>query len=53
VVKNTTGMARSTAGLWLSDLARWPNPIVAGWMHYYGRYYRSALYPSAARQQLI
>jgi RNA-directed DNA polymerase len=21
------------------------NPILAGWMHYYGRFYRSALYP--------
>jgi RNA-directed DNA polymerase len=29
----------------LDDLARWLNPIVAGWMNYYGRYYRSALYP--------
>jgi RNA-directed DNA polymerase len=27
----------------LDDLARWLNPIVAGWMRYYGRYYRSAL----------
>lgn len=29
--------------------ARWLNPIVAGWMHYYGRYYRSALYPLLRR----
>ena len=28
----------------LDDLARWLNPIVAGWMHYYGRFYRSELY---------
>ena len=27
----------------LDDLARWLNPIIAGWMNYYGRYYRSAL----------
>jgi RNA-directed DNA polymerase len=27
----------------LNDLAAWLNPIVAGWMHYYGRYQRSAL----------
>jgi hypothetical protein len=27
-----------TAGLTLNDLATWLNPIVAGWMHYYGRY---------------
>lgn len=26
------------------DLARWLNPIVAGWMNYYGRFYRSELY---------
>ena len=25
--------------LTLDDLARWLNPIIAGWMHYYGRYY--------------
>jgi RNA-directed DNA polymerase len=29
--------------LTVDDLARWLNPIVAGWMRYYGRYYRSAL----------
>ena len=28
----------------LDQLARWINPIVAGWMLYYGRFYRSALY---------
>jgi hypothetical protein len=22
------------------------NPIIRGWLRYYGRYYRSALYPS-------
>ncbi|MCA1705829.1 MAG: group II intron reverse transcriptase/maturase, partial [Actinobacteria bacterium] len=33
----------------LDDLAKWLNPIVAGWMHYYGRYYRSALYPLLRR----
>ena len=27
----------------LDDLARWLNPIVAGWMQYYGRFYRSAM----------
>ena len=35
--------------LTLDDLARWLNPIVAGWMHYYGRYYRSAMYPLLRR----
>jgi RNA-directed DNA polymerase len=28
-----------------SDLARMVNPVVRGWMNYYGRFYRSALYP--------
>jgi RNA-directed DNA polymerase len=27
-----------------ADLAKAINPIVAGWMNYYGRFYRSALY---------
>jgi len=27
----------------LKDLAAWANPIVRGWMTYYGRYYRTAL----------
>jgi RNA-directed DNA polymerase len=30
--------------LTLDDLARWLNPIIAGWMNYYGRYYRSAMF---------
>ena len=33
----------------LDDLARWLNPIVAGWMHYYGRFYRSAMVPLLRR----
>jgi RNA-directed DNA polymerase len=33
----------------LDDLARWINPIVAGWMNYYGRFYRSAMYPLLER----
>jgi RNA-directed DNA polymerase len=35
--------------LTLDDLARWLNPIVAGWMHYYGRYYRTGMYPLLQR----
>ncbi|MEV4246730.1 group II intron maturase-specific domain-containing protein [Streptosporangium canum] len=31
------------------DLARRINPIVRGWMRYYGAFYRSALYPFLAR----
>jgi RNA-directed DNA polymerase len=33
----------------LDDLAEWLNPIVAGWMNYYGRFYRTALYPLLRR----
>jgi group II intron reverse transcriptase/maturase len=33
----------------LNDLARWLNPIVAGWMAYYGRFYRSAMNPLLIR----
>jgi hypothetical protein len=29
----------------IEDLSRMFNPIVRGWVQYYGRYYRSALYP--------
>ena len=32
-----------------SELARWINPIVRGWMQYYGAFYRSALYPLLTR----
>lgn len=31
------------------ELARWINPIVRGWMNYYGAFYRSALYPLLTR----
>jgi RNA-directed DNA polymerase len=33
----------------LAGLAAWLNPIVAGWMNYYGRFYRSRLYPLLQR----
>jgi RNA-directed DNA polymerase len=29
----------------LAELAGWINPIVTGWITYYGRFYRSQLYP--------
>jgi RNA-directed DNA polymerase len=32
-----------------ADIARWINPVVRGWMNYYGRFCRSALYPLLAR----
>ena len=33
----------------LGDLARWLNPIVAGWMNYYDRFYRSTMHPLLQR----
>ena len=30
---------------WIDDLARMFNPVIRGWITYYGRYYKSALYP--------
>lgn len=30
----------------LEDLAQMFNPIIQGWINYYGRYYKSALYPT-------
>ncbi len=32
-----------------TQLAQWIGPVIRGWMSYYGRYYRSALYPLLAR----
>lgn len=29
----------------LKDIARWYNPVLQGWLNYYGKYTRSALYP--------
>ena len=36
-------------GSTLTGLARTINPIVRGWMQYYGRFYRTALYPLLKR----
>ena len=33
----------------LNDLARWLNPIIAGWMNYYGRFYRTVMGPLLRR----
>lgn len=30
----------------LEDLARMFNPMIQGWINYYGRYYKSAMYPA-------
>jgi len=32
------------AAIWLEDLVRWLQPIVRGWVDYYGRFCPSALY---------
>jgi RNA-directed DNA polymerase len=32
-----------------NGLTRWIGPVIQGWMTYYGRYYRSALYPLLSR----
>jgi RNA-directed DNA polymerase len=29
----------------LEDIARQINPVISGWLNYYGRFYKSALYP--------
>jgi group II intron reverse transcriptase/maturase len=31
------------------DLARWINPVIQGWMNYYGMFYKTALYPLLRR----
>ena len=31
---------------WIDDLARMFNPVIRGWITYYGRYYKSGLYPT-------
>ncbi|MDA0831621.1 MAG: group II intron reverse transcriptase/maturase [Proteobacteria bacterium] len=35
---------RNRADLSLEEIARWFNPILQGWINYYGKYTRSALY---------
>lgn len=35
---------RNRTDLSLKQIANWYNPILQGWLGYYGRYYRSALY---------
>ena len=36
---------RNRTDLSLKDIARWYNPVIQGWINYYGKYNRSALYP--------
>jgi RNA-directed DNA polymerase len=39
----------SRTGSCLEDLARQYNPVIRGWMNYYGKYYKSAMYPVMQR----
>jgi group II intron reverse transcriptase/maturase len=43
--KTRESKMRKRTELSLEDIARWFNPILQGWISYYGRYRRSALYP--------
>lgn len=36
---------RNRTDLNLGDIARWYNPVIQGWLNYYGAYSRSAMYP--------
>ena len=36
----------------LNDLARMINPIIRGWIHYYGKHYKDQLYPVFSRLNL-
>lgn len=36
---------RNRTDLSLEDIARWYNPVLQGWLNYYGAYSRAALYP--------
>lgn len=36
---------RNRTDLSLTDIAKWYNPVLQGWLNYYGKYSRSALYP--------
>jgi group II intron reverse transcriptase/maturase len=53
-LKKVTAVVRSwrlhrRTNLSEADLARTINPIVRGWMNYYGAFYKSAMYPLLAR----
>jgi RNA-directed DNA polymerase len=36
---------RNRTDLSLNQIAKWYNPVLQGWLNYYGRYYRSGMYP--------
>jgi len=43
-VKIRTSRLRHRTDLSLKDIADWFNPIIRGWLGYYGGFYRSAMY---------
>lgn len=43
--KTKGSKVRKRTELSLDEIAKWQNPILQGWVNYYGRYGRSALYP--------
>ncbi len=43
-VKIRKSRLRSRTDLSLNDIAQWLNPIMRGWIAYYGKFYRSAMY---------
>jgi len=43
-VKIRKSHLRSRTDLSLNDIAQWLNPIMRGWLAYYGRFYSSAMY---------
>ena len=46
-VRTRRSGVRNRTELDLNGIAKWFNPILQGWLNYYGRYARSAMYPMA------
>ena len=47
--RSADGGCTARSGHNLADLARQINPVVRGWLHYWGAFYRSALFPLLSR----
>lgn len=43
--ENLYGSVLARTNLSLEEIARIYNPVLRGWINYYGRYHRSGLYP--------
>ena len=39
------GNLRNRVDLSLEEIAKWYNPVLRGWIEYYGRFYRTAMHP--------